>query len=327
MKKLFIVLILLLSSSFAHAQRMSIAPPDNTESSREAVPLVLQDGAKIYLTPGQVLLNQTVNANGYMHGIEMNVPGTAYLINVGVENAGTGFVTADQRHGDGRGIVASVPGAHIIVTGGYSNNNSEDGYRATNGGKITIIGSEASGNGKLGFFVGAGSDMVVTNGDAHDNIYGAMGANSFLALEINGGNYYNNSGQGVQVSRGEEFTILNATINDNGSAGSVDFAGGIAVFSVGNVEITDTVIKDNFATGVFVESNTTFNDQPVRVNIEGSTIMNNGTQGIFSFGDSQVSITSSTLEGLCVEAADATTGLMGIITVDGVGVDGSSACP
>jgi len=257
------------------------------------------------------------------------VPGTAYLINVGVENAGTGFVTADLRHGDGRGIVASVPGAHIIVTNGYSKNNSEDGYRATNGGKITITGSEVSGNGKLGFFVGTGSEMVINNGNAHDNIYGAMGANGFLSLEINGGNYYNNSGQGIQVTRGEGATILNATITGNGPDDfeGANNAGGIGIFGVKNVEISNTVIKDNIPVGVYSESWTEFNDPPVRVNIEGSIVTNNGPQGISSYGDSQVTISTSALDGLCIETADATTGQVGIITVDGVGVDGSSTCP
>jgi len=130
MKKLVIVFILLLSSNTAFAQ----VNPETT--------------AKLFLKDGDIISNTTIDATGYLHGIEMNESGTAYLNNVVVTNAGTGFVTQDGKHGDGRGIIAIGVGAHIIVTGGASMNNSEDGFRATEGGKLTIVGAEASNNGK-----------------------------------------------------------------------------------------------------------------------------------------------------------------------------------
>jgi len=326
MKKFIIVFVLLVSSSFAQAQ---VLIPQPLQPARlNSVPLALQEAAKIYLTDGQILTNQTVNANGYMHGIEMNVPGTAYLINVGVENAGSGFVTADQRHGDGRGVVASVPGAHIIVTNGYSNNNSEDGYRAAGGGKITIINSQASGNLKNGFFAGVGGTMVISGGQAFNNLYGAMGANGFLTMEINGGNYYQNKNQGLHIIEGEEVIISGTTMTNNNTSNSQgENYGGMSIFGVKDVKITGTEIDGNFSSGLYVESNTAYNDAPVRVTIEDSTITNNGTQGIKSFGDSQVTITTSTLEGLCIESADPFTGQLGIIYVNGASVDGSSTCP
>ena len=124
MKKLVILFILILSSNSAFAQTPS-------------------ESARWYIEPGQRFVGLNLDATGYLHGVEMNKPGKAWIIDSKIINAGTGFVTDDGRHGDGRGIVVSVAGAELVVINTESNNNSEDGYRAINGGKISILNSDA----------------------------------------------------------------------------------------------------------------------------------------------------------------------------------------
>lgn len=313
MKKLVIIFILLISCNVAFAET-----------------------AKLYVKDGDYLDGVVIDATGFTHGVEMNTPGTAYLVNSKVMNAGT-FLTGngtDVSHGDGRGIVVTGAGAILYVTNTESMNNSEDGYRVNHGGKLILDTAIARGNTKNGFFVGTGGTMEMVNSSAMDNQYGFMGANGFLTAKISGSHFFENKGQGMQIIYGESVDIVDSYVYDNntsegissGSFGPGNF-GGISLYGMKKVIITDTEITNNFARGFFADSNSTYNDNPTRAHLERVKITGHGDDGIISRGDSVITIINSTLEGKCFEETDkGNDGTIGIITVDGKAVI-STECP
>jgi len=307
-KKLAIIFIVLFCSTIAFAEDS-------------------QTRAKIYLKAGDRLKNLEIDATGFKHGIEMNEPGTAYIINTTVKNAGTDFVTDDGKHGDGIGIIAIGAGSHIHIYNSKSKKNSEDGFRAIDGGRLTIVKSKALQNDKNGFYVGAGSSMELTDSQSYSNRFGFMAANDFLNVELKWNLIHSNKDQGMQLIDGESATIANSIIYDNNSSNveSIDY-GGVAIFGVKVVTMTDTSISGNGYTGLLVDTDTSYLDHPVRMTIENSVIKNNGDIGIISRGDSIVHITSSELTGQCLEEPDMHTGEVGIITYNGVTVDPGD-CP
>jgi len=285
-------------------------------------------GAKLYLKDGDQIIDQTIDATGFMHGIEMNVPGTAYLINVTVENAGTSFVTADGRHGDGRGVVATGAGVHIIVLNSHSKDNSEDGFRVNHGATLTIINSKASGNKKIGYFAGTDGTMIVNGSDGYDNLYGLLGANRFLTMTINGSRFYSNRNEGIQVINGQSVNITTSAITSNNTDKKTnEDYGGVSIFGVKNVTIQNSTITGNYSVGIYSVSDSTEKDFPVRLHIGDTIISGNGKVGIESKGDSVVTVVGSYLDGKCLESPDpGTSGKVGIITIDGKAVV-SGDCP
>jgi len=286
-------------------------------------------GAKLYLKDGDTIKGQTIDATGFKHGIEMNVPGTAYLINVTVKNAGTpGFLTADGRHGDGRGVVATGKGVHIIVLNSHSKDNSEDGFRVNHGAKLTIINSKASGNKKIGYFAGTNGTMIVNGSEAYDNLYGLLGANRFIRMDVNGGKFYSNRNEGIQVINGQTVNITTSSImNNNTDKKTNEDYGGVSIFGVKSVIIQNSTITGNYSVGIYSVSDSTEKDSPVRLHVGDTIISGNGKVGIESKGDSVVTVIDSYLEGKCLESADpGTSGKVGIITVDGKAIV-SGDCP
>jgi len=302
--------------------------PSMQTRDTESIDEPSQLDAKIYLTDGQVLSNITIDATGFMHGVEMATPGKATLENVRVINAGTpGFLTPDGRHGDGRGVVVSHAGAHIDVIGGSSNDNSEDGYRVIQG-SMNLFNVEAVNNGKNGAFVGSGGDLYSFKSNFYDNKYGVLGAGGFKAIRLYYGSYHNNLNEGIHVIEGEFFTLYSAQVNNNNTVEEQsEDRGGISIFGVQKVHIEGTEVIGNYASGIFATSDTRYHDSPVRAEILNSNIRNNGEASITSRGNSQITISGGDRDGKCLELPDAVSNQMGIITVDGEGVDGNSDCP
>ncbi len=299
MKKIAIIFIFLLSSNIAFAQTT----------------------VKRYLKNGDHIAGETIDATGFTHGVEMRVPGTAWISNSIVKNANTNGK-------DGRGIVASGVGSKIIIFNTQSNNNTEDGYRSINGGELTIAISSANNNGKNGFFAGKNSKMHLSNITATGNKYGVMGAENFEEIVISNSNLDGNTAQGMQLIQGDLLSVTDSFIKGNNTSQQMgeDF-GGVAVYGVLNASISRTEISGNFSSGFFADSDTTYNDDPSRVFLEEVIIANNGPEGVKSRGDSIVTIINSQLEGLCLEEPDPKAGTLGIITVNGEGVLSGQDCP
>lgn len=310
MKKLIILFILILSSTTAFA-----ADPT----------------AKRYIKDGETIRDMIIDATGYTHGIEMNTPGTAWIRNVQIKNAGTpGYLTEDGRHGDGIGVVVSGAGAHLIVFKSKAISNSEDGFRAINGGKLTIMDGVANRNGKNGFFVGTGSTLTLTDGIGSRNMYGIMGGPGFLSVNISDSEFMGNKNQGIHFVQGDIVDIKNTRIHDNNTDKVVDMDyGGMAIFGVKEVDIYDSSIVDNYKAGIFSDSDGAYNDAPTRVFMKKVIIEGNGDIAVTSRGNSVVTIidSASTVTGKCLEEADLLDpSSVGIITVDGDAVT-SDVCP
>lgn len=317
MKKLLILFILIFNSNVAFAE----------------------DTAKIYIKAGQTINGAVIDATGYTHGIEMNEPGEAWIKNTQVGNAGTpDFLTADGRHGDGRGIVVTGAGAILHVYDTTSMNNSEDGFRVINGGTLILHNAVARANKKIGFFAGEGGTIQLVDSSAMYNLYGFMATSGFLTAKITRGIFFGNKNQGVQIGEGEKVTMEGSYIYDNNTSkgstvddsdGTVIYDyGGMSVSGVKEVRITDTEIYDNHSRGFFANSDSTESDDPVRVHIEGGKITGHGDESVISKGDSVITIISTRLGGKCYEEADAgNDGNVGSITVDGQGVTSGDPCP
>lgn len=309
-KVLLAVLVLLTSVNICFA----FVPVEKVETEK----------AKIYLQPGQHLHGVHIDATGFAHGIEMNVPGTAYVTNVNVMNAGKGGI-------NGRGILAHGPGVHIIVNGSLSINNSEDGFRAMNGAKMTILNSRAANNRRMGFFVGAGSSMYLNNTDSVNNEYGMMGVEEFVDITIEGSRFFENTRQGLNFWEGNDLTISNTTIRDNGVV--EDHSIGIVLLGIKNAVIKDTKILNNPSKGVYASTDSIDIvtpsgklEDPTRVLMERVTITGSPIAA-YADGDSVITILNSTLEGSCEEVQDIAGGpIFGIITVDGKAVV-NDVCP
>lgn len=323
MKRLLIVLVLFLIPNICFA----FTP----------IHKIASETAKIYLQPGDHLHDVQIDATGFAHGIEMNVAGTAYVTNVTVRNAG------QAGKNNGRGIIAFGGGVHIIINGTLSANNSEDGFRAINGAKMTIINSRAANNGVLGFFIGAGSAMDLINSTAVNSEHGVMGVEEFTDINITGGEFYENSLQGLQFWEGDNLTITQASVHNNGpriiateQLGGITNFGGIALHGVKNAKITDTYITDNYQIGMIAASNSIHPawspeepvDAPTRLLMERVQITGHPKVAVLAEGDSVVTILNSTLEGSCLEEQDVGgTNHWGIITVDGKDVEDDGVCP
>lgn len=323
MKKLLIVLVLFLIPNICFA----FTP----------IHKIASETAKIYLQPGQHLHDVIIDATGFAHGIEMNVPGAAYVTNVTVRNAG------QAGKNNGRGIIAFGAGVHIIINGTLSENNSEDGFRAINGAKMTIINSRAANNKVIGFFIGAGSAMDLVNSTAVNSEHGVMGVEEFTDINITGGEFYKNSFQGLQFWEGDNLQITHAAVHDNGprvittnQLGGTTNYGGIALHGIKNAKISDTYITDNYQMGMIAASNSIHPDwkleepvdAPTRLLMERVQITGHPKVAVLAEGDSVVTILDSFLEGSCLEEQDVGgSDHWGIITVDGKPVLEDGICP
>jgi len=318
---LMIAFILLLSPNMVFAQTTQICGGGEC--------------AKLYLSDGQILSDMTIDATDFMHGVEMNVPGTAYLINVVVKNAGSSDPRRQFGRGDGRGVVVTGPGARIVVNGGSSNNNSEDGYRASLGGELVITGASANNNVKIGFFAGVDSTMSINDGNASGNQYGVMGK-KFTNITIHGGKYQNNTFQGMQLVQGKTFLMdNNAILLDNGGDTAAPDApwAGIAIFGVKDAMIIGASITRNKGGGILAVSDTKFMDVPTHLRMDSVTISNNagvagGGTAIEAQGDTLIEVYNSQLNGKCIETIDVSGGFdVGVIKVEGEEVPGDQDCP
>lgn len=315
MKKLIILFLLIFSCNNAFA---------------------LEEGetAKLYVVDGDYINGQVIDATGYTYGIAMDTPGVAHITDTVVMNAGTGFMTGDARHGDGRGVYVTGPGAILKVRHVTSQNNTEDGYRVNHGGMLYVISSVAANNLKNGFFVGTGGSMLMEDGSAWGNLYGFMSANGFLKADIWESHFYQNKNQGMQLIDGQEVNIHNSFVYDNNTEDGVAFGkfgegnfGGISVHGTKKVTITNTEIYNNVSRGFFGNSDSTFKDYPARIHIEGGKITGHGDESVISQGDSVITIINTALEGKCYEEVDpGGNGKIGIITVDGEAVTSGEDC-